>query len=108
MTTTEKLECVKALLKITDTTYDAELTVYLSFAKDEIISWLYSGKPPDNLSDVPAQYEPTQIMAVIAGFSQSGAEGQLAHSENGISRTWKYEDMVAYIRSHVCAYVQVI
>ncbi len=108
MTTAEKLESVKTLLKITDTTHDAELTVYLSFAKDEIISWLYSGKPPDDLSDVPAQYESTQIMAVIAGFSQSGAEGQIAHSENGISRTWKYEDMVAYIRSRVCAYVQVI
>ena len=105
MTTVEKLERVKALLKITDTTYDAELTVYLSFAKDEIISWLYSGKPPDNLSDVPAQYESIQIMAVISGFSSSGAEGQLVHSENGISRTWKYEEMGAFIRSPVCAHV---
>lgn len=108
MTSAEKLTQLKALLKITDTTLDTELAVYLDFAKAEILAWLYSGKTPTEVVDVPAQYEPTQIMACIAGYSQSGAEGQLSHSENSVSRTWKHEDMVAYVRSRVGPYVQVV
>jgi hypothetical protein len=82
--------------------------VFLSFAKNEILAWLYSGKTPDGVTDVPTQYETVQIMAVVAGYGLSGAENQTAHSENGISRTFKYSDMVDYIRSHVAPYVQVV
>lgn len=108
MTTDEKLSKLKVLLDITGAEQDELLTVYLSLARDEILGWLYSGKTPENVKDVPAQYEPTQIMAVIAGYGLSGAENQTAHSENGISRTFKYSDMVDYIRSHVTPYVGVI
>lgn len=108
MTDAEKLAMLKSLLKITDTTLDAELAVYISLAKAEILAWLYSGKTPEGVSDVPARYIPTQIQAVVVGYSQSGAEGQLSHSENGIARSWKYEDMVAYIRSRVVSYAQIL
>ena len=46
MTDAEKLVQLKALLQITDTTQDTTLAVYLSLAKSEILSWLYSGKTP--------------------------------------------------------------
>ena len=108
MTDAEKLAQLKALLQITDTTQDATLAVYLSLAKSEILSWLYSGKTPNDVTDVPARYEPTQVMSVVAGYGLQGAENQTAHSENGISRTFKHEDMISYIRSHVAAYVQVV
>ena len=108
MTTAEKLTMLKSLLKITGSAQDAELSVYLDFSKLEILSWLYSGKTPNDVTDVPERYIPTQIQAVVVGFSQSGADGQISHSENGVSRAWKYEDMVAYIRSHVAAFVRVI
>jgi hypothetical protein len=108
MTQAEKLTKLKTLLNITGTEQDATLTVFLELSKSEILAWLYSGKPPDDVTDVPKWYEPTQIFAVVAGFSQSGAEGQTAHSENGISRNWKYEDMLSYIRGHVFPYVQVL
>ncbi len=108
MTSVEKLAMLKSLLKISGTDADTELTTHLNFCKLEILAWLYSGKTPEGITDVPAQYEPTQIMACVAGYGISGAEGQTAHSENGISRMWKYEDMVAYVRAHVAAYVQVI
>lgn len=108
MTFADKLTQLKAILQISGTEQDATLSAYLSLAKSEILAWLFSGDPPDSVTDVPARYEPVQIMAVVHGFSQSGAEGQLSHSENGVSRTWKYEDMVAYIRSHVAAYVRVM
>ena len=108
MTLAEKLTMLKSLLKISGTTADAELTTYLDFCRLEILAWLYSGQAPEGVTDVPAQYEPTQIMACVAGYGISGAEGQTAHSENGIGRTFKYEDMVADIRAHVAAYVQVV
>ena len=108
MTDAEKLAMLKSLLNITDAAQDAKLGAYLSLAKAEILAWLYSGSIPDGVTDVPVQYEPTQIMACVTGFSQSGADGEMSHSENGISRTWKYDDMAAYVRSHVAAYVRVV
>jgi hypothetical protein len=108
MTDAEKLEQVKSLMNITGTDLDAQLAVFLSFAKNEILAWLYSGKTPDDVTDVPARYEPTQIMAVVYGYGQAGAEGQTAYAENGISRTWKYDNMVAFVRSHVFPYVEVL
>lgn len=110
MTDAEKLAQVKSLMNITGTDLDAQLAVFLSFAKNEILAWLYSGKTPDDVTDVPARYEPTQIMAVVYGYGQAGAEGQgqTAYAENGISRTWKYDSMVAFIRDHVFPYVEVL
>ena len=108
MTSEEKLTSLKTFLKITGAVQDTELAAYLDFAKKEIIAWLYSGKTPDDVTDVPARYEPTQVMSVVAGYGLQGAENQTAHSENGISRTFKHEDMISYIRSHVAAYVGVM
>ena len=103
-----KLERLKTLLDIAGSDQDDVLSVYLDFARDEILSWLYSGKTPEDVMDVPKQYEPTQLMACVSGFSMSGAEGQISHSENSISRSWKYEDMVSYIRQHVSAYARLV
>ena len=108
MTTTEKLAQVKSLLNITGTDLDAQLTVFLTLAKNEILAWLYSGKTPDDVTDVPERYIPTQIQAVVVGYSQSGAEGQLAHTENAISRQFEYSNMLAFIKSNVIPYAQVM
>ena len=107
MTNSEKLTMVKTLMGITDTQEDARIEVYLDASKREILGWRYS-LASNAPMDVPVEYEMTQIHAVIAGYSQSGAENQTAHSENGISRTFKYEDMIAYIRAHVAPMVGVL
>lgn len=108
MTTSEKLAQLKSLLNITDTALDSQLTVYLEFCKNEILSWIYSGQTPEDVVDVPAQYEITQVAACVIGYGISGVEGETSHSENSINRTFKYEDMVSYIRSHVTAYAKVV
>lgn len=109
MTTAEKLTAIKSLLNITDNAQDDVLTTYLTLSRDEILSWIYSatGSIPGDVTDVPMWYEPSQIMSVLAGYGISGAENQMAHSENGISRTFKYEDMISYIRAHVLPYAGV-
>lgn len=100
MTTAEKLAMVKAMLGISGDTEDTLITTYLTSAEREIITWRYSyGQSlPDS---VPVEYEMTQVHAVVAGYSQRGAENQTSHSENGINRSFSYADMVAYIRSNV-------
>ena len=102
MTTAEKLEMVKAILRIGDTSMDELLTVYLTAAKNEILSWRYSyaAETPD---EVPTEYEMTQVQAVIYGFTQSGVEGQDVSIENGIHRHFSYPDMIRYIRANVIA-----
>jgi hypothetical protein len=108
MTDAEKLAMLKSLLKITDTTRDAELAVYISLAKAEILAWLYSGKTPEGVSDVPARYEPTQVMACVAGFGLQGLENQTASTENAITRQFKYSNMLEFIRANVIPYAQVM
>lgn len=107
MTTTEKVEMVMALLGETDSSLESRVEVYLTAAAKEIIAWRfsYAGK---TVEEVPAEYEMTQIHAVVAGYTLSGAENQTFHNENGIQRTFKYSDMLDYIRAHVVPKVGVI
>ena len=101
MTANEKLDMVKTMMG-SDAPEDATITAYLNAAKSEILSWRYSyaASMPD---EVPAEYEMTQVQAVINGFTQRGNEGQNVSIENGIHRHFAYSDMVRYIRANVIA-----
>lgn len=105
MDTTSKIRVIKTLLDIPqdDTTLDNEISVYLDVAKNEILNWMYINKPARRaeVRDVPTRYEMVQVEAVVNGYSHKGAEGEKVHNENGINRTFKYDDMIAYIRTHV-------
>ena len=109
MTDAEKLATVKSILQITGSDEDARLSVYLSLASAEILSALYAvnGNVPSGAT-MPDKYEATQIMAVVEGYSQSGAEGETVHNENGINRTFRNADMTEYIRKSVTPYVKVV
>lgn len=106
MTDAEKLSMIKTLMGLSDSENE-RISVYLSAAGREILAWRYS-YAKEVPATVPVEYEMTQVHAVIAGYSISGAENQTAHSENGISRSFKYEDMIAYIRSHAIPIAKVI
>lgn len=103
MNQNEKLSMLQTLLGMSDSEFSEEetrLSVYLASAKQEILSWRYS-YASEMPSEVPSEYEMTQIHAVIAGYGISGAENQTSHNENGINRSFKFVDMVAYIRANV-------
>jgi len=109
MTIEEKLAMVKAILRVDDSSEDALITTYLTFAAREILGWRYSNANPDNVpTEVPAEYEMTQVMSVIAGYTQSGVESQILSIENGIHRHFKYADMMEYIRNNVIPIAGVI
>jgi hypothetical protein len=55
-----------------------------------------------------SEYDTAMIQACVVGYGLQGAEGQTAHSENGINRTFKYSDMVDYLHRNVPAYVGIL
>lgn len=109
MNDAEKLSIILTILGIDENEVKEveRIKVYLNVSEKEILSWRfsYAESMPDT---VPAEYEMTQVYAVIAGYSQSGAENQTRHTENGISRAFRYEDMIAYIRAHVIPLCKVV
>lgn len=109
MTDIEKLTRLKTILQ-DDETPDNVLSEYLDISAAEILNWLYirKGGAPITVTDVPVQFEQIQIMAVVAAVNIGGAEGQSIHTENGVHRVFKYDDLVAYIHSHVPPYVAVV
>ena len=117
MTNEEKLSFIKASVGISadEVGEIALLDMYLDMASTEIISWANlplevideeTGEPVP--TEMPSKYDVLQVFAVIAGYSQRGAEGQISHSENGITRMWKYDDMIAYIHEKVIAGADVL
>lgn len=103
MTQTQKVEMLRTLLSNDDAAPDDDvLAAYLNVAESEILSWRYSFSTDNDVpQSCPPEYEMTQIHAVLAGLTTSGGEGETAHSENGISRTFRYPDMMAYVRANV-------
>ena len=88
---------------------DDLLNTYIAVAGNEILSWMYHlvGGIPADVTDVPSKYEGIQIYAVIVGFTQSGAEGETRHHENGVIREFKYDNMMEYIHNNVLPIVRV-
>ena len=113
MTQNEKLSSLKTILFGNsgdgDSSINAELTVYLNLTKQAILQFKYRmvGGVPEDVTDVSAEDEVIQIMACAEGYAHKGGQGESRHNENGIDRTWKYDDMLAYVHEHVIAYAGV-
>lgn len=100
MTRDDKAAMVQSILGDDYIESDAIATL-LDVAGRELIAWRYSNGSAKLPEEVPEEYEMAQVFAVIAGYTQRGAEGQTYHAENGITRTFAHSDMVDYIRKHV-------
>ena len=90
MTNEEKITLVSAMSGESDC--DA-VSAYLTMAGQKILALAY---PFDHtVTEVPAQYEHVQIDAAVYLLNKRGGEGETAHSENGISRTYENADLPA-------------
>lgn len=88
MTEAEKIIKVKALCDETD---NDTISAYLYMAGNKILRIVY---PYDfTVTEVPTQYEHVQIDAAVYLLNKRGGEGETAHSENGISRTYENADL---------------
>lgn len=86
MTDLEKREALAVLLS-PDTDTDEVLDSVLATAETLVLNRMYPFGYEDT-AVVPSRYERIQIQLAAEIYSRRGAEGQLVHSENGISRTW--------------------
>ena len=90
MTQEEKLTQLKSLLH-PDNPTDEELIALLHITKGAILNRRYPFGTA--LTEVPVRYEYIQLQMCVALYNKKGAEGQTAHSENGISRTYETGDI---------------
>ena len=91
MTQEEKLETLKAMLS-PDAPTNEELIALLLVTKGAILNARYPlGVMKE--TEVPAKYEHIQLQACVSLYNKKGAEGQTAHSENGIDRTYEAGDI---------------
>lgn len=87
----DKLQTVKTLIQ-PDTASDELLNALLEQAGGIVLARRYPFGTPA-VDEVPARYEYIQCRIAVELYSRLGAEGQKAHSENGISRTWEAGDV---------------
>ena len=104
MTQAEKLQLLKAMVGESDT--EEVLLAYLNIAGGKIINRAYPYDP--NVTEVPRRYEFLQCEIAAYLLNKRGAEGQISHSENGISRTYGSADVPEAMLSAVTPMVEVI
>ena len=81
MTQLERLK-----IRITENVTDAELEDILESAKAVILSRRYPFcEWPEEIED---KHKDLQIRIAVEMFNKQGAEGEVAHSENGVSRSY--------------------
>jgi hypothetical protein len=86
----DKLQTLKTLIGVDDSEDDLLLTL-LSLAEGKILERLY---PYDHSKEtLPTRYVGKQIEIAVYLYNKQGAEGQITHSENGISRTYESADV---------------
>lgn len=91
MTDMEKEERLSTLLS-PDTASPDLLTLLLEQAGGIVLNKRYPFGIPEGAT-VPSQYEHIQLQIAVELFSKMGAEGQTAHDENGIKRTYEAADV---------------
>ena len=91
MTNEEKISRLAVL--ISPDTADTELlSALVEQAEGIVLNRRYPLGIPENTA-VPKAYEHIQLQIAVELFSKMGAEGQTAHGENGISRTYESADV---------------
>ena len=94
MTINEKIAMVKTLANDSELT-DEIVTVYLTKAESSIRNRMYPFNLPKDDSgqespfEVPAKYEVLQCELACEYILRRGGEGEVAHNENGINRTYE-------------------
>jgi hypothetical protein len=100
-----KLEQLKSLLGISGTDEDALLLTLLSISAQKILDRVY---PYDStVTEVPNRYAMKQVEIAVYLYNKRGAEGQTAHNENGINRTYESADVPESLMRGITPYVGV-
>ena len=88
MTIEEKIAMVKAMTGETD---DGTVSAYLYLAGQKIMRMACG----DEVTVLPEKYDAPHVEATVYLLNKRGAEGELAHGENGIQRSYERADLPA-------------
>lgn len=97
------LEMLKAIVKEED---DIIAGYYLASAKKAVLNRAYPYNP--EIESVPVKYEQTVIEIAVYLYNKAGAEGETAHNENGINRTYESAGIPFSMLRDVIPYVGVV
>lgn len=103
MTDTEKLTMLKVMTGETD---EKMLSVYLSIAANKVCRRAYPFD--DTITTVPTRYEINQVEIAAYLVNKRGAEGETAHSENGISRSYEDGDVPPTLLREIVPFASVV
>lgn len=84
MTEEQKIAMLQSL---TGETNSETISAYLFLAKNELIRKIYPYG--DGTEEIPAKYDGLHIQAAEYLLNKRGAEGEVQHSENGLTRTYE-------------------
>ena len=109
MTEVEKLALLRAMVGTPNTDEnwsDDVLISYLAIAGRKIINRAYPYD--DEIMEVPRRYGYLQCEIACYLLNKRGAEGQTAHSENGVNRSYESADVPESLMKEVIPHVGVI
>lgn len=86
----EQLELLRLLLG-EDAPEESVLIAYLAIAGDKVLRRVYPFGTAE--TRVPPRYEMNQIQIAAYLIGKRGAEGEISHSENGVSRSYEDADV---------------
>jgi len=86
MTETEMILTVQSLLGNDTEATEEVVSLYLQMALQKMVDRLYPFD--DTKTSIPERYQMTQCELAVRLFLRRGGEGEKAHNENGINRTY--------------------
>ena len=102
----DKLNQLKILLdKQGDNSEDDLLLMLLTLSAQKILERVYPYD--DSIKEVPSRYATKQVEIAVYLYNKRGAEGQISHSENTISRTYESADVPESLMKGITPYVGV-
>lgn len=83
----EMLDSVREL--VNDERLDRYAEHYLGIAKGAVLSRLFPFDPQASWSDVPEKHHAQTVEMAVYLVNKRGAEGEVSHTESGVSRTYE-------------------
>lgn len=97
MTDAEKILLVKTMTEETD---DDTISAFLSLASEVVYNYADPYGVGDK-DDIVGKYGSTQVRVAAYYINKRGADGQITHTENGISRGYEAGDVPASILQEI-------
>lgn len=103
MTDSQKIERLKIL---SDEKDESILSTFLDLAGERILRRAYPFR--SDIKAVPEEYHSTQVDIALYLLNKRGAEGEISHSENGISRSYESATVPDSMLKHIIPHASVL